>query len=83
MVILQQPAMSTSILILQKNMLKKYKYTRMAVFVVRIGGKNFAVTLSDREHDVWFALDGLKGVHEIYRQGTNFDKNNCQCSSIY
>jgi sulfatase maturation enzyme AslB (radical SAM superfamily) len=35
---------------------------------------NFAVLLSDIEHDVWFALDGLKGVHEIYRQGTNFDK---------
>jgi len=30
--------------------------------------------LSDINHDVWFALDGLKGVHEIYRQGSNFDK---------
>jgi sulfatase maturation enzyme AslB (radical SAM superfamily) len=36
--------------------------------------QELAVTLSDREHDVWFALDGLKGVHEIYRQGTDFDK---------
>jgi hypothetical protein len=35
---------------------------------------NFAVLLNDIDHDVWFALDGLKGVHEIYRQGTNFDK---------
>jgi sulfatase maturation enzyme AslB (radical SAM superfamily) len=30
--------------------------------------------LKDKNHDVWFCLDGLKGVHEIYRQGTNFDK---------
>jgi hypothetical protein len=35
---------------------------------------NFAILLNDIDHDVWFALDGLKGVHEIYRQGTNFDK---------
>jgi sulfatase maturation enzyme AslB (radical SAM superfamily) len=33
-----------------------------------------AVILADIDHDVWFALDGLKGVHEIYRQGTDFDK---------
>jgi sulfatase maturation enzyme AslB (radical SAM superfamily) len=26
------------------------------------------------DHDVWFAIDGLKGIHEIYRQGTDFDK---------
>ena len=30
--------------------------------------------LSAVDHDVWFAIDGLKGVHEIYRQGTDFDK---------
>jgi sulfatase maturation enzyme AslB (radical SAM superfamily) len=30
--------------------------------------------LAPVSHDVWFAIDGLKGVHEIYRQGTNFDK---------
>ena len=35
---------------------------------------DLANTLSDIDHDVWFALDGLKGVHEIYRQGTDFDK---------
>jgi MoaA/NifB/PqqE/SkfB family radical SAM enzyme len=31
-------------------------------------------------HDVWFGIDGLEGVHEIYRQGTNFQKviNNAQ-----
>lgn len=35
---------------------------------------DLAVMLADFNHDVWFALDGLKGVHEIYRQGTDFDK---------
>lgn len=30
--------------------------------------------LKEKKHDVWFTLDGLKGVHEIYRQGTDFDK---------
>jgi MoaA/NifB/PqqE/SkfB family radical SAM enzyme len=25
-------------------------------------------------HDVWFGIDGLEGVHEIYRQGTDFQK---------
>ena len=35
---------------------------------------NFAQQLTDIEHDVWFGIDGLKGVHEIYRQGTDFDK---------
>jgi sulfatase maturation enzyme AslB (radical SAM superfamily) len=33
-----------------------------------------AVFLSDIDHDVWFGLDGLAGVHEIYRQGTNYQK---------
>ncbi len=32
------------------------------------------VLLKNKNHDVWFGLDGLKGVHEIYRQGTDFDK---------
>lgn len=36
--------------------------------------KEFAGILGDIDHDVWFALDGLKGTHEIYRQGSNFDK---------
>jgi hypothetical protein len=36
--------------------------------------EKLASELSSVEHDVWFALDGLKGVHEIYRQGTDFDK---------
>jgi hypothetical protein len=34
---------------------------------------NFAELLSDTAHEVWFAIDGLAGIHEIYRQGTNFD----------
>ena len=34
----------------------------------------FANQLADIEHDVWFGIDGLEGVHEIYRQGTDFNK---------
>ena len=30
--------------------------------------------LADIEHDIWFGIDGLEGVHEIYRQGTDFKK---------
>ena len=36
--------------------------------------KELASKLQGVNHDVWFALDGLKGAHEIYRQGTDFDK---------
>lgn len=36
--------------------------------------EKFASRLSDIDHDVWFGIDGLAGVHEIYRQGTSFDK---------
>lgn len=36
--------------------------------------QDLAKELSDIEHDVWFGIDGLKGVHEIYRQATDFDK---------
>lgn len=36
--------------------------------------KDFAEQLSEVDHDVWFGIDGLAGVHEIYRQGTNFNK---------
>ncbi len=36
--------------------------------------QKLADQLKDIDHDVWFAIDGLKGVHEIYRQGTDFDK---------
>jgi hypothetical protein len=35
---------------------------------------NLATELNTIEHDVWFGIDGLAGVHEIYRQGTDFDK---------
>jgi organic radical activating enzyme len=36
--------------------------------------KELAHQLIDIDHDVWFGIDGLAGVHEIYRQGTSFDK---------
>jgi sulfatase maturation enzyme AslB (radical SAM superfamily) len=36
--------------------------------------ENLAELLQDVDHDVWFGLDGLKGIHEIHRQGTDFDK---------
>jgi len=35
---------------------------------------NLAGMLEQHDHDVWFTLDGLDGVHEIYRQGTSFQK---------
>jgi MoaA/NifB/PqqE/SkfB family radical SAM enzyme len=35
---------------------------------------NFAQQLSSTDHEVWFGIDGLSGVHEIYRQGTDFNK---------
>jgi hypothetical protein len=36
--------------------------------------KKLAHKLADVEHDVWFGIDGLAGIHELYRQGTNWDK---------
>jgi hypothetical protein len=36
--------------------------------------KKLAIGLENIEHDVWFGIDGLAGVHEIYRQGTDFSK---------
>jgi len=36
--------------------------------------KKLAARLENVEHDVWFGIDGLAGVHEIYRQGTDFNK---------
>jgi sulfatase maturation enzyme AslB (radical SAM superfamily) len=33
-----------------------------------------AKLLSDIDHNVWFGIDGLAGVHEIYRQGTSYQK---------
>ena len=35
---------------------------------------DLAQTLANVDHDVWFGIDGLSGVHEIYRQGTDFEK---------
>lgn len=42
---------------------------RNVAWWVELAGK-----LKDVDHDVWFGIDGLAGVHEIYRQGTDFDK---------
>jgi organic radical activating enzyme len=36
--------------------------------------RNLANQLSTISHDVWFGLDGLDDVHEIYRQGTSYTK---------
>ena len=36
--------------------------------------KQLAQRLASIDHDVWFAIDGIKGIHEIYRQGTDYDK---------
>lgn len=30
--------------------------------------------LENHLHDVWFGIDGLKNIHEIYRQGTKYEK---------
>jgi organic radical activating enzyme len=35
---------------------------------------NLAQKLASIDHDVWFGIDGLSGVHELYRQGTDFEK---------
>ncbi len=40
----------------------------------KVWWSKLADRLRDVEHDIWFGIDGLKGVHEIYRQGTNYDK---------
>lgn len=36
--------------------------------------ENLAKKLHNTEHDVWFGIDGLDGVHEIHRQGSNYSK---------
>ena len=35
--------------------------------------QEYADLLKDFDHEIWFCLDGLAGVHEIYRQATDFD----------
>ena len=35
---------------------------------------NLATQLSTIEHDIWFGIDGLDEIHEIYRQGTSYKK---------
>ena len=36
--------------------------------------KQLAHLLKDMDHDVWFGIDGIGEVHEMYRQGTDFQK---------
>lgn len=36
--------------------------------------ENLAKKLHNTEHDVWFGIDGLDGVHEIHRQGSVYSK---------
>jgi sulfatase maturation enzyme AslB (radical SAM superfamily) len=36
--------------------------------------QQLAVLLQDCEHDVWFGIDGIDEVHEIYRQATSYTK---------
>ena len=35
---------------------------------------NLAIMMKETEHTVIFGIDGLDGIHEIHRQGTNFNK---------
>lgn len=36
--------------------------------------KQLGETLLGTNHNIWFGIDGLDGVHEIYRQGTSYQK---------
>lgn len=36
--------------------------------------KNLGQQLAGTDHEIWFGIDGLQGIHEIYRQGTTYDK---------
>jgi molybdenum cofactor biosynthesis enzyme MoaA len=36
--------------------------------------QNLATELAEIEHDVWFGIDGIGSVHEIYRQATSYEK---------
>ena len=36
--------------------------------------ESLGALLKDHPHDVWFGLDGFSSVHEIYRQGTDYNK---------
>jgi hypothetical protein len=35
---------------------------------------DLAHMLGDIDHDVWFGIDGIGSVHEVYRQGTDYEK---------
>lgn len=36
--------------------------------------ENLGKKLNNIDHDVWFGIDGLEGVHEVHRQGSQFSK---------
>ena len=36
--------------------------------------QDLASRLSGTQHEVWFGIDGIGEVHEIYRQGTQYDR---------
>jgi hypothetical protein len=36
--------------------------------------RDLAQVLQPIDHDVWFGIDGIGSTHEIYRQGTDYDK---------
>lgn len=36
--------------------------------------QDLAKQLSDIDHDIWFGIDGIGEVHEIYRQATSYEK---------
>lgn len=70
--------------IISKNILDVLSVTKKFVSKIQIHTNgslrtptwwaNLAELLSDINHDVWFGIDGLQGVHEIYRQGTSYSK---------
>jgi len=35
---------------------------------------NLGAKLKNVDHDVWFGIDGLEGVHEVHRQGSSYQK---------
>jgi sulfatase maturation enzyme AslB (radical SAM superfamily) len=64
----------TDLVAISKKYVKKIQIHTNGSLRNTVWWSEFAELLSDIDHDVWFGIDGLSGVHEIYRQGTDFDK---------
>jgi len=64
----------TELVSIAKNYVKKIQIHTNGSLRNSDWWQEFAGCLEDIDHDVWFGIDGLRGVHEIYRQGTDFDK---------